>query len=411
MEEDRGMRSSTVAARANPGRQSSRAPLENALRLFVGPEAIIAAPGDPDNLVDRAPASWAVICWNPSPDVRKSLTREGYARQHRFCVLPSRARARWCLPLAADRTTINGFKLYTPFSPAARLLKAIVTRVGDAGWHGWAAQSVVIASRNPLPIENLVSSITKEPELNFALSLGTPGAFQKLTVQVMRPDGKILGYIKMPMTGRVSSRVCAMKERCSGSSTVFPGFASLFRVCFLRAIGMGPISFFNLRSKEKSGRCNSPNSTHEFLRDLQRCEPTSRPGKSVVLQVARSWNQAASKLGARLQNLGHEALKIATRELEKFSSALRNSTWRFRAVEHARPSRKAFLVRLGIRVVGHAGSVGSLSLHGANGRPLEEEPRLEKQCGHPQLKSQTLHALSARFDGEVVARVSRSSGS
>lgn len=308
------MKSSDVAAKKNPKLKVATEPLENALRLFLGLESENPLPTDQNQVQLGSPAPPAVISWNPALDVRKKLANEGYAHQHRFCILPSRARVRWCLPLASDRTMINGFKLYTPFSPAARLLKAIVSRIGDAGWHKWAGQTVLVASRKSLPIERLLSPITDEKELTFALSLGTPGTFQKLTIQVMRPNGEILGYMKMPMTdesqdrlrheGAVLQKLIAFHAlRKSIPHVLFAGRWNGTYVIFQSALegDVGPLQFTEIHA--------------EFLKDLQRCEPTSRTGENLVHEVACNWNQAAGNLGSRWQDLGRETLQIATREL------------------------------------------------------------------------------------------------
>jgi hypothetical protein len=302
-------------AKENSNRSASTEPLEKALRLFLGWESENPLPTDQDDVKLGTPMPPTIIAWNPPLDARKNLATEGYAHQHRFCILPSRARARWCLPLAADRTMINGFKLYTPFSPAARLLKAVVSRIGDAGWHNWAGQTVLVAARKSLPIEKLLSPITDEKELTFALSLGTPGTFQKLTIQVMRPDGKILGYMKMPMTdesqdrlrheGAVLQKLAAFNTlRKSIPHVLFAGSWNGTYIIFQSALEgeVGPLQFTEIHA--------------DFLRDLQRCEPTSRTGKNLVHGVANNWNQASAKFGARWQDLGRETLKIATRELE-----------------------------------------------------------------------------------------------
>ena len=183
----------------SPRRRNTGGPLESALRRFVGWEMNTPLPTEHSNFDAGAEGPPAVICWSPSLDVRKNLAKKG-AASGVSALLSSRGWCRWLLPITADVTRINGLKLYTPFSPTARLMKAIVAGIGDASWHSWAGQTVLVASRRPLVIESLLSPITNEKELTFSLSLGTPGAFQKLTIQVMRPDGKILGYMKMPMT-------------------------------------------------------------------------------------------------------------------------------------------------------------------------------------------------------------------
>jgi len=149
--------------------------------------------------LSRAPLTLWRIC--------QQLARHGYTLQHRFAILPFRTQPRWLLPLTSARRTIDGFELYTPYSRATRLMKALVVRVRATGWEGWVRHSVLIAARDPLPIEELATDVTGERHLTFAVSLGTPGPVQKLTVQVMRTDGKILGYLKMPLKPGAEQRL------------------------------------------------------------------------------------------------------------------------------------------------------------------------------------------------------------
>jgi hypothetical protein len=309
------MRNAAAAMEADPHFQGPADMLGEALRLFLGWDR-----GDPlpvaEELCESAAAlPNAVISWNTSSTIAKQLALQGHTRQHRFSVLPSRARARWCLPLTADRTAVNGFKLYTPFSPAARLMKAVVTGIRGAGLDGWAWQTVLIASRTALPIEDLVSPITKERDLTFALSIGTPGMFQKLTVQVMRQDGKILGYLKMPMTDEAQGRLrheAAILQKLAA----FPALRK--RIPQVLFAGCWNSVFILLQSalEGEVGPLRLTDIHAQFLRDLHGCEPTSRPGRTLVHEVERRWNRAVSKLCARWQDLGRETIKIAARELD-----------------------------------------------------------------------------------------------
>jgi hypothetical protein len=81
---------------------------------------------------------------------------QGDPKRHRFAVLPSREEPRYLLPLG---------------------LKALVTNV--------------TGERNPA----------------FAMILGKPGKYRKLTIQVMRSGGETLGYIKLGLTKPAGGRV------------------------------------------------------------------------------------------------------------------------------------------------------------------------------------------------------------
>jgi hypothetical protein len=287
---------------------------EGALRIFLG-----CAPDDPLTIEDALLAKGTalpdvVISWTQAPDTMMGLASQGHSHLYRLAVLPSRSQPRWILPHAGGRRGIDGFQFYMPYSRVARLVKALVVEMRATGWQGWVRDSVLIASRKPLPIESLAREATGEEEIVFALSLGTPGTFQKLTVQVMRKDGSILGYVKMPLTDGAEQRlkheaeVVRQLHRYSGlrphiPTLLFAGRWNRTFVVFQSPLpgGMGPARFTDI---------------HEgFLQVLQSCQPSRLPGESLIQGTARKWEHAARFLGARWHSLGRETLKIASREL------------------------------------------------------------------------------------------------
>ncbi len=220
------------------------------------------------------------------------------------------------MPLTADGKAIHGFQLYAPFSLVARLAKAAVLQMNAIGWQGWARDRVLVASGKPLPIENLVSRITGEKHLTFSLSLGSPGVFQKLTVQVMRNDGEILGYLKMSLTEAARDRLHheaktlqklsafpQLRRRIPG--LLYAGNWNETYVLFQTPLAgkAGPVCFTKLHT--------------EFLGALHSCKPAVLPGKVLVEEVARKWEESVHLKGSGWQDLGRQALKTASHELHR----------------------------------------------------------------------------------------------
>jgi len=255
-----------------------------------------------------------VISWTETPDLLRSLARNGYGHLHRFAVLPSRRKARWLLPQIPGHDRVDGFQIYTPFSPAARLMKALTVRMRSIGWHGWVPHTVLIASKKPLPIEKLASEITGEANLIFSLALGTPGTFQKLTVQVMRRDGAILGYFKMPLTDSAGERLQREAEILRKLST-FPKIrAHIPRLLFAGDWLGKPIVFQSPLTGEK-GPATLTQVHERFLDKLQSCYVVQLDGAALVRETARRWEREAQRLGTKWQNLGREVLRVASREI------------------------------------------------------------------------------------------------
>lgn len=156
-----------------------------------------------------------------SRGVPQSLLANGYRFSHCFALLPSKQRTRWLVPRSKDWQKASGLEMYPSFSIRAVVYKTFASRMATMGWPGWSANSLWVASKERFPIENLVEDITGESQPQFALSLGTAGSSRKLTVQVMRRDGKILGYIKLPLTNQADTRIqteARMLQRLNGNA-------------------------------------------------------------------------------------------------------------------------------------------------------------------------------------------------
>ena len=309
------MRTSAIAAEPNLSNLQALQPVERALRSLLGDSRFLELP-DASVLNGKGSALPDVlVSWSRSNDVEVELQKRGYIHQHRFAVLPSRLRARWLLPQRSGPSAVDGFEVYTPFSPGARFMKTLLTQIRATGWQGWARHTVLIASKKPLAFETLVQNVTGETQLAFALSIGTPGLFQKLTIQVMSADGKILCYAKLPLTNGASRRL-VHEARLLQELQRFPSLRS--RVPHLLYDGAWSDGHVLIQTKlpGKPGPTRFSSVHDDFLQVLQECKPSMVPGRAVVRGVSREWGRVAPQMGSRLQNLGRDALRIATRELD-----------------------------------------------------------------------------------------------
>src|SRR5580698_5811188 len=177
--------SATAAFEAASRFQDSAETLDQVLRVFLGLSPEHPLPVDEPAHTKGIARFPAVIRMNATAAGAKQLERHGYTRQHRFAVLPSRTQPRWLLPLAGDGRAIDGFELYTPYSPLTRLLKALVVGARATGWNVWARRNLLVAARAPLALEKLATEVTGEKNVTFAFSIGTPGSVQKFTIQLM----------------------------------------------------------------------------------------------------------------------------------------------------------------------------------------------------------------------------------
>jgi hypothetical protein len=174
---------------------------------------------------------------------------------------------------------------------------------------------VLVASREALPLELLVGQVTGEHEPVFALSLGTPTHFRKLTVKVMRPNGETLGYVKLPLTEAAKERVrheAEILNRLSNFAAIRPHIPRVLHAndwesgyILFQSCGPshpGPVEFNNLHE--------------ELLQKLRGLHELQKPGPALVKEVAARWQKAEPLLDSRWRALGEAALVSASRELK-----------------------------------------------------------------------------------------------
>jgi len=256
----------------------------------------------------------AVVLENPPRGTVQELSKKGYTRFHWFAVLPSCKAPRWLLPLGDTPKTLEGFQIYTPYAPAARLLKAMSLRVIRAGWNGWGCHRLLVASGERLPLEKLVAEVTGERAPVFALSLGTPWRYRKVTVQAMRPSGTILGYIKLPLSEAAIGRLhheATILDRLSQWPELRPYIP---RVLHAGPWGNGYL-LFTAPVVGEPGPCTFSQVHEAFLEKLWCAEHLEKPGRTVVEEVAARWSEAGPQLSRRWDDIGKRALERARHEL------------------------------------------------------------------------------------------------
>ncbi|MGB8801260.1 MAG: phosphotransferase [Candidatus Acidiferrales bacterium] len=197
-------------------------------------------------------------------------------------------------------------------------MKALVVRVRATGWEGWVRHSILVAARSPLPIEKLATEVTGEKRVTFAFSLGTPGPIQKLTVQVMRADGLILGYLKMPLKTGAENRLRHEAETVEKLYRFAKLRAHIPRLLFAGSWA-GRYVVFQSAIEGEAGPVHITERHEEFLKILHSCEPSMTPGRKLVQRTAQQWEKVAPRLETHWQRLGREALRIASRELDSIS--------------------------------------------------------------------------------------------
>lgn len=289
--------------------------MEKALNQFIGESEGNMLP-DYKEASSARHAGKPLVRWETSWRVTRNFAQQGYAHICRFVVLPSREAARWMLPSADAQQAVEAFQIYQPMSLKARMLKRLLSGAIKIGWIRCFHPHLLVASRNPLPLESLVTELTGERRPSFALSLGTATRYRKLTVQVSRSDGERLAYIKFPLTEAATARVRHEAEtlkRLWRFPALRPHIPEL-----LHAGEWQGTSYILIQTCGPTRRGPSAfGSAHEYLLHvLWSVNRTEQPGCVVVKDVATRWREFAPLLNAEWQQLGRRALERAKLELE-----------------------------------------------------------------------------------------------
>lgn len=283
--------------------------LRQALRQFTGADHRAGVPSPMDS------GGELVVCLNPSRRLLGTIMDRGYTHVHRFVILPSARDARWLLPIASNGVALAATQIYAPYRPLAKILKRFATTALASGLTGWLHTRLLVASAKPLPLESLLSDLTGERKPVFAFSLGTPCAFRKLAVQVMRENGEVLGYVKMPMTAAAVDRLrheASVLARLWESPRMRPHIPKLLYA----GEWAGGYLLFQSSGPEELGPDQFGPMHEDFLSQLHTVQPAHMPGGMLVEKVAACWRKAEPSLASGWRALGQAALAKARRELD-----------------------------------------------------------------------------------------------
>lgn len=266
------------------------------------------------NLVHGAQTADAALLHEVFQPLLTGQPKNGNSGARCYVAFPSLRSPRWLMPLEDKRTTLQGLDIYAPYTPSAGLAKKVLGWAIRAGWEGRPGQKVLVGSRGSSPLEVMIQQTVGERRPVLAMWLNRPGTFRKLTVQVMRPDGEVLGYIKLPLTEAAIPRVRQEAEVL----TQLQKFSNL-RSHVPRVLHAGPWGDAYMLFQSPGPSCPGPvgfgASHQEFLETLHGVQRNKRPGHELVAEARASWRSFTPQLDGEWQDLGHSVLEDVERRL------------------------------------------------------------------------------------------------
>ena len=137
-----------------------------------------------------------------------------------FMALPSKRHARWIFP-ATPKTYATAWGLYFPNSFRGKMFKALLKGLSHVNFLCGDRIQADPNNATTIALQNKVKETFNKEGLLFALSVGTKGAFQKITAVILDSSGKVYGYIKIARTELAAQRLKNEAKTLKYIGTVF----------------------------------------------------------------------------------------------------------------------------------------------------------------------------------------------
>lgn len=266
--------------------------------------------------VERSHQAWLLPV--PAEDSFEEIVRCFVPKQQRgtrtkeYLALPSVHNPRWLLPLDDGVVLPGAWDVYTPYSTKAKIFKWIIAENPMAA--RWMRRYVVAADRIPLDLDSLAREVTGRNDIRLTFSFGEARATRKLTVQVMAGDGKILGFIKVPLTPLARERVQHEASMLFLLESYKELEGHLPRMLF-GGQWRGEFVLFQSAVPGAKGLTALTDGHFELLEKLGRIGGVAVDGEKIVDQVRREWSAVKNKSVYSPRLVVEDVLAWATRQV------------------------------------------------------------------------------------------------
>jgi hypothetical protein len=137
--------------------------------------------------------------------LEKKVQLHNFGHFRAYALVPSFDNARWIIPLRNGKITADSLSIYLPSLISARIKKAgamLLSRIGLKQL--WTPFRICFATKMSGAINKKhadlaynLKKILKKDDIELSLFTGTPGYYQKTTVQIMDEKGSIIAYAKI----------------------------------------------------------------------------------------------------------------------------------------------------------------------------------------------------------------------
>ena len=158
-----------------------------------------------NDVAAELPRHDALVAINCPQVTTSRVIAAGYTYARRYAALPSLQNARWFICLDTGRVAAASFSLYTPSRRSAHVKKAIARTLAKLRVPGWYRDEIIVASRQPPPLEAKLANLFPGETIRLALSSGAPepAINRKPSAAVIDGGGNVLAFAKTA-TSRVS---------------------------------------------------------------------------------------------------------------------------------------------------------------------------------------------------------------
>lgn len=286
--------------------------LLQAIHQFIGLEDEVLVGGELDGSKLRAKT---VVSVDPSRRIARRLASLGYTWQRSYFVIRREEGRYIFLPSEDSKLFSAGLRFYVPFRTRGRILKGLVAGMSWVKAERWLPLRLLVASKGALPLAVLSAGLTGENRPFFAWHLNGRGHSRKINLQVMRPNGEILGYIKLSLNEE-ASRYIQHEASVLTQLWTCPQMRPYIPKTLIYGHWTGSYLLFVSALEGKAAPVAFTRTHSGFLQELSAICPVERPGNVLVNETAKRCEQASLFLQPGWKEIKEEALDKARRLLE-----------------------------------------------------------------------------------------------